>query len=163
MMIHICKANFTHVQGISKVCSDANWATYRDIYPKDYLESIIREFYNPDRILKEVSSSTKGWGGYFVALENDTVIGAGAGGMISDTSGEIYVLYLSPDRRNEGIGSLLLDAITKQQKEFHATEQWISVQKGNQKGIPFYEAKGFTLQYEENTDGYISLRYKRQI
>lgn len=162
-MIQILKANSTHVDGISKVCTDANWATYSGIYTKEYIEKIIKEYYNPERIRSEVSSSSKGWGGYFVALENDEVVGAGGGGLISDTAGEIYVLYLSPNRRNEGIGSILLDAITTQQKEFGATEQWISVQKGNQKGIPFYEAKGFEFQYEEQEDGYTSCRYKRQI
>ena len=63
--------------------------------------------------------------------------------MIEDNFGEVFVLYLNPSRRNEGIGTMILDAITKQQKEeYNATEQWVSVAKGNQKGIPFYEAKG---------------------
>jgi hypothetical protein len=35
------------------------------------------------------------------------------------------------------------------QKEKGATQQWVSVAKGNQKGIPFYEAKGFIFA-EEN-------------
>lgn len=30
-MIHILKANENHVKGIRKICSDGNWATYRDI------------------------------------------------------------------------------------------------------------------------------------
>ena len=117
----------------------------------------------------KVTHSSKEWGGYFVALENDEVLGAGGGGMITDSSGELFVLYLNPNRRNERIGTLLLNAITNQQKEFGAIEQWVSVQKGNQKGIPFYEAKGFQFQYEQkgynDKEGknYISLRYKRQI
>jgi ribosomal protein S18 acetylase RimI-like enzyme len=62
--------------------------------------------------------------------------------MINDTAGEVFVLYLGPNRRNEGIGTMLLEAITKQQKEeYNASEQWVSVQKGNEKGIPFYEAR----------------------
>jgi hypothetical protein len=64
---------------------------------------------------------------------------------------------------------MLLHAITKQQKrEFNATMQWVSVQKGNLKGIPFYESKGFIYEHEQKTYGnenedYISLRYSRQI
>lgn len=168
-MIKICKANPNHVEGIAKVCIEGYWATYSNIYSKDYIEKVIKDFYNKERILNEVTHSSKEWGGYFVALENGEVIGAGGGGMISDTSGELFVLYLKPNRRNEGIGTLLLNAITNQQKEFGAKEQWVSVQKGNQKGIPFYEAKGFQFQYEQkgyyDKEGksYISLRYKRQI
>lgn len=168
-MIHILKANEAHVKGISKVCSDGNWATYRDIYTKEYIERVIEEFYNEERILKEVTTSDRHWGGYFVAIEDDKVLGAGGGGMISETEADLYVLYLDPARRNEGIGTLLLNAITWQQKEeFHASKQWVSVQKGNQKGIPFYEARGFVFDREQDGYGnkeedYRSLRYSRFI
>ncbi|GGP11024.1 GNAT family N-acetyltransferase [Oceanobacillus neutriphilus] len=167
--MEICKGSSTHVEGIAKVCTEGYWTTYSDIYSKEYIETVISDFYNRQRILNEVTLVSKEWGGYFVAIENDEIVGAGGGGMISDTSSEIFVLYLDPNRRNEGIGTLLLNAITNQQKEFGATEQWVSVQKGNQKGIPFYEAKGFQFQYEQKgyhnkeKDDYISLRYKRQI
>ena len=168
-MIKICKATPDHVEGIAKVCTEANWATYSEIYSNEYIENVIKEYYTKERILKEVSHSSKEWGGYFVALDNDEVVGAAGGGMISDTAGELFVLYMDPDRRNEGIGTQLLHAITIQQKEYGATEQWVSVQKGNHKGIPFYEARGFLFQYEQdgystnNGEHYITLRYKRDI
>jgi GNAT superfamily N-acetyltransferase len=162
-MIQIRKANETHVDGIVKVCTEANWATYSDIYTRDYIEAIIEEYYNHDRVLKEVTTTSVGWGGYFVASDKNKVIGAAGGGMIDDTASEVYVLYIDPTRRNEGIGTLLLDAVTEQQKKLQSCEQWVSVQKGNNKGIPFYEARGFQYQYEEESDGYISLRYRRKI
>jgi GNAT superfamily N-acetyltransferase len=169
-MIHILKAAPEHVEGIVKVCSEANRATYENIYSEEYIERVIKEYYTPERILEEVSGSSRNWGGYFVAVDNGTVVGAGGGGMTGDTSGEIYVLYMDPDRRGEGIGSQLLVAITKQQKEeFQAKEQWVSVQQGNSKGIPFYEARGFSFSHEEPGHGneeaedYISLRYYREI
>jgi GNAT superfamily N-acetyltransferase len=154
-MIKICKADPSHVHGIAKVCSDGYRATYGETHSKEYIERIISEFYNTDRIVDEVTKTSRYWGGYFVALDNDEVVGAGGGGMINDTAGEVFVLYLDPNRRNEGIGTMLLEAITKQQKE--------------EKGIPFYEARGFIFQHEQNgygnADGedYISLRYCRQL
>ncbi|MEK4403813.1 GNAT family N-acetyltransferase [Sporosarcina sp. FSL K6-6792] len=169
-MIHIIKAKPNHVEGISKVCSDGYWATYSETHSEMYIKGIIKEFYNHERILKEVLEISKEWGGYFVAIEGNEVIGAGGGGMIEDTSGEVFVLYLNPARRNEGIGTMILDAITKQQKEeLNATEQWVSVAKENQKGIPFYEAKGFIFNHELVGHGivvgerYTSLRYCRKI
>lgn len=169
-MINICKANPIHVQGIAKVCSEGYQSTYGETHSKEYIERIISEFYNTERILDEVTKSSRYWGGYFVAVENDNVVGAGGGGMINETAGEVFVLYLDPDRRNEGIGTKLLEAITKQQKEeFNASEQWVSVHKGNEKGIPFYEARGFIFQQEQNGYGnaegeeYVSLRYCRSI
>lgn len=169
-MIHIIKAKPDHVEGISKVCSDGYWATYSETHSQMYIKGIIEEFYNRERIQKEVLETSKEWGGYFVALEGNEVIGAGGGGMIEDTSGEVFVLYLDPSRRNEGIGTMLLDAITKQQKEeFNAKEQWVSVAKGNQKAIPFYEAKDFIFNLEVDGHGivdgerYSSVRYCRTI
>ncbi|MDQ0973745.1 ribosomal protein S18 acetylase RimI-like enzyme [Neobacillus niacini] len=169
-MIEICKADPSHVQGIAKVFSDGYRATYGETHSKEYIERIISEFYNTDRIVDEVTKTSRYWGGYFVALDNNEVVGAGGGGMINDTAGELFVLYLDPNRRNEGIGTMLLEAVTKQQKEeYNASEQWVSVQKGNEKGIPFYEARGFIFQHEQNgygnADGedYISLRYCRQL
>ena len=168
-MVKIVKADVNHVGGICDVCAKGQWATYGDIYSKEYIERIIKEYYEPERVTKEVTETSKEWGGYFVAVENGQVIGAGGGGLTSDTVGELYVLYMDPDRRNEGVGTRLLKAITEQQKQLGAKEQWLSVQKGNTKGIPFYEAKGFQFKHEQKGYGnreeedYISLRYYRTI
>ncbi|TGB03595.1 GNAT family N-acetyltransferase [Halobacillus salinus] len=169
-MIQILKAAPSHVAGISKVCSAGYWATYHEIRSEAYIKRIIEEFYNHERVESEVTHTSREWGGYFVAVEEGDVIGAIGGGMIEEHAGEVFVLYLDPNRRNEGIGTLLLEALTKQQKEeFRATEQWVSVAKGNQKGIPFYEAKGFVFQKEKRgygnseEEGYISFRYCRGI
>ncbi|WP_342745672.1 GNAT family N-acetyltransferase [Sediminibacillus massiliensis] len=162
-IIKVCKATPTRVQGIAKVCIDANWSAYRGLCSDEYINSIITEFYNHERILKEVKTESKEWGGYFVALEDGKVVGAGGGGLIDDSAGEIYVLYISPGKRKQGIGTLLLDAITNQQKSYGASEQWVSVLKGNEKGILFYKAKRFSFEGEEQEDEYPTLRFKRPI
>ena len=169
-MAEIIKARAEHVEGIADVCSKAYRSTYRDSYPEEYIERVIRQFYNKPRILEEVTDTGKEWGGYFVAIKNGIIIGAGAGGMTAEKVGELFVLYMHPERRNEGYGFKILEAVTRQQKEdYGAVEQWVSVAKGNDKGIPFYEARGFTFQYEQPVYGsregedYISLRYKRYL
>ncbi|MFZ3579477.1 GNAT family N-acetyltransferase [Virgibacillus sp. DJP39] len=45
---------------------------------------------------------------------------------------EIYVLYVDETYRYKGIGRKLLEALTLQQMNKGATEQWVSVQEGNQ-------------------------------
>lgn len=165
--MQVLKANQTHVEGIANVCIRGYWATYGETHSKEWIEEVIEEFYNYERILGEVTESNREWGGYFVAVENGKVIGAAGGGMIEDEVGELFVIYVDPNRRNEGIGSKLLYAVTKQQKEeYGAKKQWVSVQKGNMKGILFYEAKGFIFQYEnipKEYPMYIKLRYLREI
>ena len=168
-MIEIKLADQTHVKGIQEVCSAGYRATYPGLRSNDYIEEVVEEFYNLERLEKEVTEISRHWGGYFVAVENGKVVGAAGGGMESDTLGELYVLYLDPNRRGEGIGTLLLEAVTAQQKELGATEQRVAVAKGNQKAIPFYEARGFRYlsekesYYKGEEEGYVSLHYIRKI
>ncbi|MFJ5758821.1 hypothetical protein ACIQAA_06670 [Neobacillus sp. NPDC093182] len=58
-MIKISKANPSHVQGIAKVCSDGYRATYGESHSEEYIERIISEFYNTDRILDEVTKTSR--------------------------------------------------------------------------------------------------------
>ena len=89
--------------------------------------------------------------------------------MICKNKTRLYVLYLNPTRRNEGIGTKILEAITEKQRELGAKEQYVTVQKGNMKGIPFYEARAFEFVEEivskniEEEPGAIVLEYKRNI
>ncbi|WP_066195408.1 GNAT family N-acetyltransferase [Gracilibacillus timonensis] len=168
-MTKIQLADEQHVASIIDVCTAGYRFASKDILPDAYVKRRCEEFYHTERVTKEVQQVTQAWGGYFVALENHQVIGAGGGGLISEKSAEVFVLYLDPIRRNLGIGSKLLQAITNQQKDFGAHEQWVSVQKGNQKAIPFYEARGFEFQQEVSsfesklTDQVKSMRYRRDI
>ncbi|WP_035427498.1 MULTISPECIES: GNAT family N-acetyltransferase [Sediminibacillus] len=166
-MITIKKAQPEHAAGIARVCTVANWATYRNIRSTTYIERVIEEFYNEPRILKEIEQTSRSWGGWFVAMEEGNVIGAAGGGMTEEKEAEIYVLYLDPERRNEGIGTMLLEAVTEQQKQLGAIKQWVSVAEGNQKAIPFYEARSFQFHSRQADYGssqeerYQSLRFVR--
>lgn len=168
-MVTVQKATKEHIDGIAKVCIDAYWATYSELLSKEYINRMIREFYTYDRISKEVMVTDKQWNGWTVALDNRQVVGAGAGGMISENHGELFVLYLDPNRKKEGLGSMILDAVTKELKTYGAKEQWVSVTKHNDKGIPFYETKGFICVHEQpeygvvNGEDYMALRYHRMI
>ena len=166
-MVEVIQAAPGHAEGICRVCADGWRATYEGMLSREYIERIIAEFYNEERVLKEIAETGREWGGWFVAVENGRVVGAGGGGMTGERTGEVFVLYVDPGRRNEGIGTRLLDAITRQQKAFGAVEQWVSVFKGNRLGIPFYEARGFVFHHElpahgnRNGDTYVALRYRR--
>ncbi|MCE5041883.1 GNAT family N-acetyltransferase [Mammaliicoccus sciuri] len=162
-------ATINDVQGIIKVCSDGYHVTYKDILPEKYITQIINEFYNEQRVSKEITNIDQYWNGWFVAEDNGQIVGAGGGGFREPHISELYVLYLDPTRKREGIGSCLLNIITDDQIRRGAREQWVSVSKGNHTGIPFYEAKGFKYQYEKpmytlpENENYISLKYKRQL
>ena len=157
-------------QGIVDVCVAGQWNTYKNLYSHDYIEKVIEKFYTVERIEKEIKQTSKEWNGYFVAVQDNKIVGAIGGGVYDEHIAEVYVLYLDPERRNQGIGTKLLHYLTEVQKnKYGATEQWVSVAKDNILGIPFYKARGFHFQeeqqsYESNEDDHsISLRYKRKI
>ncbi|CAM3866280.1 GNAT family N-acetyltransferase [Mesobacillus thioparans] len=168
-MIDVKKSDLEHINGIIKVCSEGYRDTYMKIYSDEYIERIINEFYNYERVYNEVTNTSSDWDGWYVALEDNIVIGAIGGGLISKEQSEIFVLYLDPNRKREGIGTKLLQALTEIQRSKGANKQWVSVAKGNAKGIPFYEARQFQFVQEQtsfangNNDNYVSLRYCRAI
>jgi GNAT superfamily N-acetyltransferase len=159
------KAGSEHVGGIAKVCSEGWRATYGYLEDEAYVEQVIEEYYNVNRILKEVTEFSEYWHGYFVAEEEGKVVGAIGGGTTGEAIGEIFVFYIDPNKRGKGIGSKLLNFYTDYQKSLGINEQWLSAQKDNEKGIPFYEAKGFVKQSEQDSEGtnHISYRYMRKI
>ncbi len=159
----------THdAEGIARVCA-AGWRdTYHGIKEPERIEAVIAEYYAPERISREIAAP-QDWDGWIVAVEDDTVIGAGGGGMTEPGVGEIFVLYLDPTRRGGGIGTLILAAITEQQRAQGARQQWVSVEPENTKGLPFYYARGFQVrgkQPEWGTapeEGRVSLRLMRRL
>lgn len=166
--IVIRRAEAADVEGIARVCAEGWRDTYKDLYSGERIEAVIAVYYTPERITDEISAS-EGWDGWLVAIDDGTVVGAGGGGMIEPHAGEVFVLYLDPTRRREGIGTLLLDAITAQQLAHGAREQWVSVEPENTKGLPFYEAHGFEARGERPTfgsspeEGQVSLRLMRKL
>jgi len=105
----------------------------------------------------------------YVALNDNSEVAGVIGGGITEVSvGEIFVFYVDETYRYKGIGRLLLEALTKEHKDKGVTEQWVSVQKNNYKGIPFYKARDFVfhhkrITYTDTNEEQVSLRYLRKI
>lgn len=144
-MIRVRFAKVEDGPAISDICSEAWRITYDQLYSKPYIQKVVTDFYNLDRIQKECQESSPAWHGYMVAVEGDEVVGC-IGGACAGDVGFIYVFYVKVDRKGQGIGSALLRFLTAYQKEqFAITHQEVSVTTGNKMGIPFYEKKGFQL------------------
>lgn len=111
---------------------------------------------------------TDGWREtYADILSDDDVVGAGGGGLTNPNVGEVFVLYVDPGEKRRGIGTRLLEAITAQQDEQGATEQWVSIVPGNVVGLSFYRKHGFELIAERAAFGASSdrnsLRLRRSL
>jgi ribosomal protein S18 acetylase RimI-like enzyme len=138
---------------IVDICARGYRRTYPALLSSEFIERMIAEFYHLERVSKEVPAALPGWLGYQVVEEDGRVLGAAGGGLTAPGTGELFVLYLDPDERGRGLGTLLLDRITGQLRELGATEMWVAALDGNELGIPFYEARGFRKVERRRTYG----------
>lgn len=162
--IAIVKPDIKHTEGIAKVCSTGWRQTVEGQLSEEYQNKNVDFWYNHGKVYDDILAGMYS----YVALDNQDVAGVIGAGISKETSGEIFVLYVDETYRYKGIGRLLLEKVTIDQLSQGITKQWVSVQDGNQRGIPFYEARGFLFQhkrvsYTDTNEKQVSLRYIRHI
>lgn len=145
----IRRAEVRNVPKIIDICSRGWQVTYKDLVPQSYIDQVIAEYYNEERVAKDVLDNSSYYHGYWVAVKDDNTLGCIGGGIDKQNEGHVYVLYVDPDLKRQGVGSQLLAAFTDYQKDTYSIEQqWItSVMEGNVIGLSFYEKQGFDFQY----------------
>lgn len=164
MTVTITEPTIDHAEAISTICA-AGWKqTVEGLLSEEYQEENVALWYNPNRIKKDIQA------GFYshIALIDSKVAGVIGGGMAGPGAAEVFVFYMDEEYRYQGVGRQLLNALTQMQIEKGALEQWVSVQEGNQKGIPFYEARGFLYKGKRvetisTGEQQVSLRYSREL
>jgi ribosomal protein S18 acetylase RimI-like enzyme len=141
------------VPAVVDICTRGYRRTYPALLSSEFIERMLAEFYTAERVAKEIAAAPPKWLGYQVAEEDGRVLGAAGSGLTAPGVGELFVLYLDPDERGRGLGTLLLDHVTGQLREQGATEMWVAALDGNEMGIPFYEARGFVKCERRRTYG----------
>lgn len=152
-MVLVRAARDDDATAIRDICVRGYRRTYPGLLSSEFIERMIGEFYTPERVAKEVPAAPPAWLGYQVAEEDGRIVGAACGGLTGPGVGELFVLYLDPDERGRGLGTLLLDRVTGQLRELGATQMWVAALDGNELGIPFYEARGFRKVERRRTYG----------
>jgi ribosomal protein S18 acetylase RimI-like enzyme len=136
---------------IARVCRAGFVLSSRGLLPPDVVQRQAAHYYDVERIRREIAPrpDDPSWQGYVVAVSaHGEVLGAAGGGVGDGHVGNVLVLYVDTELRGHGIGSALLDHLTDQQGDAGATQQWVSVTKGNTLAIPFYRARGFVERGE---------------
>ncbi|PKR84188.1 GNAT family N-acetyltransferase [Heyndrickxia camelliae] len=143
------------VQNIAKV----SWnATYEGIIPLDIQESFLKSAYNDEMMKRRYEQSIM-----FVAQVEEKVVGfANFSPLKENGEAELGAIYLYPQYQGHGIGTALLNEgihFLKGVKEIY-----INVEKDNQIGTRFYEAKGFKTvsHFDDYFEGY-SLKTVRMV
>lgn len=164
MDVAIIKPQTKHAEAIAAICA-AGWRqTVEGVLSKAYQQQNVEFWYNIERVSNDILK-----GAYtHVALIDSEVAGVIGGGMTGPGMSEIFMFYVDERYRYQGVGRRLLEALTQEQMNQGASKQWVSVQEGNQLGIPFYEARAFVYQEKrvtsiETGEEQVSLRYRRHL
>ncbi|WP_400245357.1 GNAT family N-acetyltransferase [Niallia sp. JL1B1071] len=162
--ISIEKPKPEQAKAIHRICSTGWRQTVEGKLSEECQKQTVEFWYQLDRIEKDMENGSYS----YVALLDSEVVGVIGGGITDENVSEVFVLYIDEKYRYQGIGTLLLEALTKDQVALGAIRQWVSVQEGNHRGIPFYEARGFIFQEKKITatetgEEQVSLRYARAI
>lgn len=167
--MEVRRAELKDVPAIIAVCSDAWRQTYQHLVPTSYMEQVIAEYYNTDRVTREYAEDTPNYHGYWVAEKDGQILGCIGGGIDDQNAGHVYVFYVRPDVKRQGIGTALLEELTAYQKSTYGiTEQWItSLMEGNLIGQAFYEKSGFIFEFatesNQSAHSHRSLHLKRKV
>ncbi len=147
---------------VSRLMADSLRNGYLSLLGKAEVERLVGRYCSLARIRTEIGApgSGPGWLGWLVAVEpGGGVLGAAAGGVAEAGAGEVYCLCVNADRRREGIGSALLEAVSEQQRGAGARRQLISLHSPEDPLLPFLSRHGFRPR-EEDLGG---MRYARPL
>ena len=176
MTLSIRRAEPPDAEGIAKVVVAAWRAAYRGLVPDEALDRLsVRDaaIRWEERIAARPTAAD--WGSIYVAEQEERTVGFVACGSTQDEDvdrervGEIYVIYVHPDRWRQGVGTALLSKSVDRLRRDGFEEAILWVLRGNQQAIGFYEGAGFEAdgasRVKQRADGLEMpiVRYRRSI
>ncbi|WP_236655066.1 GNAT family N-acetyltransferase [Burkholderia pyrrocinia] len=116
--------------------------TYRDLAPAE-AHAVLDEHYRGKKWQEKLSSNDDSQLVLIAEIDN-RIVGIGAAGApsesIFDGRGEIKFLYVDPEFKRRGIGRKLLAQLATHLRTLRYQGAALSVVKGNESAIAFYEA-----------------------
>jgi ribosomal protein S18 acetylase RimI-like enzyme len=133
-------------RAIATIHVEAWRAAYRGIVPDEYLDSLSidgRESASRQILL---AADTSTW----VAQESDAIVGWISAGPSRDTdadmsAGEIWAVYVAPERWGKGVGRSLCQQVEEQLRTQGCVAVTLWVLKDNERALKFYQSNGFFL------------------
>jgi GNAT superfamily N-acetyltransferase len=140
--VEVRVATTADVDGIADVQERTWQAAYRHVFPARELDR--GGFIRPERWRGRVAKPPAGWT-TFVAVHDGVVAGFAAVGPSRDERGvgELYAIYVEPERWSTGTGRLLIEQ-SEAQLCVSFTEATLWVLEDNPRARAFYERAGWS-------------------
>lgn len=132
------------IQHVAKV----TWShTYKGIIPEETQEKFLRTNYSDHAMKHRMNHSL-----VLIAKEHQKCVGFLNLQSIDNVEAELTALYVLPEYQGRGAGSLLLETGIKM---LNVRTVYVSVERENEIGKRFYDAKGYVLleERQENFQG----------
>lgn len=132
------------VEAIAVLCAQAARRAYAGLVTDEYVDRVVRHFFQPDRLAREIAPGGD-WFGFMVAQQRDAVVGVSGTGRSAHRPDacELFALYVDPAWHRQGIGRALVGCSLEQATRAGATALDVAVLPGNASAMRFYEACGF--------------------
>lgn len=127
---------------------------YKGIISQEQIDYMLDMMYNPQRIQQDLD---EGFQWEFI-YHNTKIVGYLAYVIKHDNRVFLSKIYLKTSAQGIGIGKLALQHVKNFTKTNNAISVYLTVNKGNRKGIRAYKNTGFKIIAEEITDigrGYV--------
>lgn len=141
------------IEDIQKVrdVAEKSWAsTYKDIIPSEIQKDFLKRAYNDKMLTRRIEFSN-----VFVAEQDNKLVGFANFSQV-DIQGQaiLSAIYIYENHQGKGIGSALLQAGIDKLR--YVSKIFVDVEKDNDIGKTFYEAKGFKIfeEFEDKFNGY---------
>lgn len=145
-MVIIRTMNVEDIPQVQDVAKKSWNTTYEGIIPFEIQEKFLKVAYNNDRMKQRLERSF-----LFVAEIDSNVVGFANFSPVNDEGkAELGAIYLYPEYQGKGIGSALLQKGINELEG--VVEIYINVERDNEIGKSFYDAKGFQVLKEFDDD-----------
>ena len=150
------KAQKKDILAIQQVAKESWHETYRELIPAAIQDQFLKQAYSDEMMAKRIDHSL------FLVAESDSNVIGYAAAFQKDGQADLSAIYLLPEAKGNGIGTQLLEGVLEALDG--VKELYVEVEKGNNSGETFYEAKGFVLvdEYEDDLFGH-ALQTKKMV
>ncbi|WP_210365414.1 GNAT family N-acetyltransferase [Bacillus sp. REN3] len=151
MNITIRKMQYEDTKQVQRIAKTTWNATYEGIIPLEVQNNFVKSNYSDESMKQRIERSI-----VYVAEVEGKVIGFANYSKVRDGGKvELAAIYIYPEYQGKGIGNALIQQAIKEL--IGIKEIYINVEKDNKIGMNFYEAKGFEIVKESDSefDGHI--------